>query len=150
MAKGAVHNVEPICVECGKLARQVDGSRVWPHRRDLYDRVMWLCECGAYVGSHPGTDIPLGYPAGMRTRQMRQMVHVEFDFLWGVKMAQGVSKSVARAAAYAWLAREMGIQPAACHMAHFNEAEARRAYAIVHPVAERLRASRSHSSVKRS
>lgn len=140
MARPAIQHVEPICCECGKLAEQVDGSRIWPHRRDLFDNVMWLCECGAYVGSHKGTEIPLGYPGNMRTREARRLAHIEFDFLWQRKVARDkVSKSVARQAGYEWLAGQMGIEVAACHMAHFNEAQARQAWDICRTVAEKIR-----------
>lgn len=113
--------VEPICIECRKLAREVTGADIYPGREDLRDRTMWLCECGAWVGSHSGTDAPLGYPAGRALRDLRSRCHQAFDAIWAAKMrATKWPKGRARNAAYAWLAGELGIEIRDCHFAHFD------------------------------
>lgn len=39
-------------------------------------------DCGARVGCHPGTDIPLGTLADDRTQKARQAAHAAFDATW--------------------------------------------------------------------
>lgn len=123
MARQPVQNIEPICIECGKLAEQTDGRPIYPDRPDLWDRVYFRCECGAYVGAHPGTDIPLGYPAGPHTRRARSQAHAAFDPLWMRKANRDkIGKGKARGLGYKWLAEQLGIEPAACHISHFDAA----------------------------
>ena len=115
------------CGECEKTARLVGGERIYPHRPDLFAKRFWLCECGAYVGCHLDTAIPLGTPAGPETQRARRAAHAAFDPLWQAKMRQcGMSKKHARGAAYKWLAEQLGIEPKACHIGMFDAATARR------------------------
>lgn len=58
------------CLECGLLAKSVDGRKVYPHRPDLYSRRFWVCQCGAYVGSHKDSGEPLGHPVGPEGRKV--------------------------------------------------------------------------------
>lgn len=78
----------------------------------------WECTpCEAYVGTHKGTEIPLGSLADPKLRERRTDVHQYFDQLWRRKMRRdGVWKSEARAAAYEWLAGEMGLEMIECHI----------------------------------
>lgn len=125
-------HVDPICIECGALAEQVTGEAIYPHRPDLVWRTYYLCQCGAYVGTHRGTDIPLGTPAGPETRAARNAAHAIFDPLWEAKIRRdGCSKKEARGAAYKWLAEQLGINRDACHIAMFDAATARRVMDVV-------------------
>lgn len=127
MTRQPIQMIEPICIECGKLAVQVSGREVYPHREDLWPKPFFRCACGAYVGCHPGTEIPLGYPAGPVTRRARNDAHAAFDPLWKAKAArEGIKAGKARGLGYAWLARTLEIEPAACHISHMNAADARR------------------------
>lgn len=121
MSRQPIQNIDPTCIECGRLAELTNGRPIYPDRPDLWDRPYYRCECGAYVGCHPGTEIPLGYPAGPETRRARSRAHEAFDPLWRRKMNRDkVSKSKARAAGYAWLAEQLGIEVSACHISHFD------------------------------
>lgn len=136
-----VRAIDPICAECGKLAKHAFGADVWPGRRDLYDVPVFKCECGAWVGCHRGTDIPLGFPAGSALRDLRQRGHHAFDRIWNAKMRlQGVAKGRARSAAYKWLGEQLGIEPADCHFGHFDKATCLRAIAICEPWAAKMQA----------
>lgn len=116
---------EPICVECGKLAEHVKGDRVYPHRRDLWVKNFYLCECGAYVGCHPFTRIALGRPAGPLTRAARNRAHNAFDLLWRRKMrVEQCPQEVARNAAYDWLAGLLGYPRGECHIGWMTAPEA--------------------------
>lgn len=109
------------CVECGKNGKPVRGIVIYKDRRpDLASRLFYLCDCGAYVGSHGRTGVPLGYPGGTETRGARIRAHRMFDPLWQL----GIFPS--RDAAYQWLVAATGIDPMRCHIGKLNRAEAER------------------------
>ena len=102
------------CPYCGREAALVDSSEVYSKS---YGKI-WLCHpCSAWVGVHKGTDRPLGTLADDTTRHARKMAHRRFDPIWKSKK-QGRGK--ARSKAYAWLAEELGITPAGCHIGLFD------------------------------
>ncbi|MDN0082342.1 zinc-finger-containing protein [Crenobacter sp. SG2305] len=81
---------------------------------------IYLCrQCSAYVGTHPGTAIPLGTLADTKTRQARKLAHASFDSLWR-------DGRMTRSAAYRWLANAMGLAKAQCHIALFEAAQCAR------------------------
>lgn len=126
-AEARITPCEPICCECGSMAERVKGDRIYPHREDLHRKNFFLCGCGAYVGCHPFTRIALGRPAGPATRKARGEAHAAFDPMWRAKMArEGCDQATARAAAYAWLAGELGYEPGLCHIAWMTAEEAGR------------------------
>jgi len=89
---------------------QVYGTTVgdWPY--------IYLCDdekCGAYVGTHAGSDRPLGKMAEASTRRARQQAHAIFDPTWK-------SGKITRSQAYTWLAEKMGISKAECHIGQFS------------------------------
>ena len=75
----------------------------------------YRCErCGAYVGMHPFTAIPLGTLADGPTRQARKRAKDAFNPMWQ-------SGKMSRSDAYAWLARQLGIRRVdECHIAWFD------------------------------
>lgn len=75
-------------------------------------------ECGARVGCHPDTDIPLGTLADEQTSKARREAHNAFDPLWQGKTPWH------RQEAYRALARVMGVQVA--HISHFDAKECHR------------------------
>ncbi len=122
---------EPRCVECGHLATKLVGwsdiYRPRPDRPDLMGKQFWVCDCGAFVGCHGHSTKALGYPAGPATQAARKAAHASFDRLWQAKMRrEGCSKAVARGAGYLWLARQLGIDEAVCHIAMMDAALASR------------------------
>jgi hypothetical protein len=114
----------PPCLECGSTdAREVSGETIYPHRPDLFSKRLWLCSCGAYVGCHPNSNVPLGAPAGEQTRRARMAAHAVFDPLWK-------SGERSRREAYRWLAERMGMNADECHIGRMTLAQARRAAEI--------------------
>lgn len=112
-------------------AALVQSQEIYPHRPDLWNRSMWLCECGAYCGCHADTDQPLGRPAGKATREARMAAHAAFDPLWQAKMRRdSMSKGKARMAGYLWLADQLDLDPEDCHIGSMTESYARRVVAI--------------------
>lgn len=60
------HSLVEIDVDCGARTRLVDGTAVYPRRRDLVHLRFYACACGAYVGVHKGTLQPWGRRRGRR------------------------------------------------------------------------------------
>lgn len=91
---------------CGRLGalELVTGKEIYPHRPDLHAKRFWLCRpCNAYVGCHPGTERPLGPPAGPALRQLRLLAHEALDPLWQ-------SGRFKRAQVYRELSRRLGFE----------------------------------------
>lgn len=126
-------NKKPRCVECQSWnVRMTTGAEVYPARPDLHDKQIWICQCGAYVGCHEGTDYtPLGRPAGPKTRKARGDAHAAFDPLWKkVADRDGINVGHARNRGYRFLAEQLGIERADCHISHMDEAMCRRVVEI--------------------
>lgn len=110
-----------ICPYCGKGAVKVDGTIIYPHRRDLYEKNFWFCrECDAWVGCHPRTSIPLGRLANAELRVLKMAVHSCFDVLWK-------GGFISRHDAYAWLSKVMNKPRHETHIGMFNDEECRAA-----------------------
>ncbi|WP_387693052.1 zinc-finger-containing protein [Photorhabdus sp. RM71S] len=91
------------------------------HHMDVFGRInnskwpwLYICKsCGAYVGMHPFTDIPLGTLADKATRNARMSGHRHFEEMrekWNLE----------RTDAYYWLARKLGINKCECHFGWFD------------------------------
>lgn len=134
----ALAKIAPTCAECGSLASIVDGKLIYPQRPELWinddgsQRWWWLCnQCGAYCGVHRGTLKPLGTPAGAETRRARLSAHAAFDPLWQKRQRLSeISKTKARNRGYQWLADQLGIRRADCHIAMMDAATAWRVVEI--------------------
>ena len=125
------------CQHCGCEASLVSGEVIYPHRPDLAIKSFYLCQCGAYVGTHPGTTNPLGRPSNAELRAAKSAAHVLFDPIWkGGEMR--------RRAAYRWLAGELGIEFKDTHIGWFDVGQCRR---VVEICRKRL-ASREEGSSK--
>ena len=125
----------PTCPYCARASVLVTGDAIYPHRPDLFDKKFWRCApCDAFVGCHPpktapgggqgdGT-VPLGRLANAELRRLKTRAHAAFDPLWK-------SRRMRRRDAYAWLARELGISTANCHIGMFDEDACRAVVAAV-------------------
>lgn len=97
------------CQHCGCEASLVTGKEIYPHRPDLFHKNFYLCQCGAYVGTHPGTTNPLGRPSDAELRKAKGAAHAAFDPIWK-------TKEMGRTAAYRWLGEQLGIQMSEVHI----------------------------------
>ena len=105
------------CPYCHREAKLVTGADIYPHRPDLVRKVFWQCApCNAYVGCHPKhqqfspTGItPLGRLANAELRREKRRAHEAFDPLWR-------SNEMNRQDAYHWLASQLGMSAANCHI----------------------------------
>lgn len=107
------------CLHCGGLAARVGGERIYPHRPDLYSLKFWLCECGAYVGSHKNTGEPLGNPCDMATKIARIKAHAHLDSFWR-------SGKLTRKKAYKKLSEFMNLPKEDTHIGMFTKEQCER------------------------
>lgn len=103
------------CPYCGGNVKLVPASRVYQH---FYKKSkVWVCEnypkCDAYVGCHPGTEIPLGRLANKKLRSLKQEAHKQFDPIWKCGL-------MSRDEAYSWLASMLNIPESECHIGMFS------------------------------
>jgi len=118
------------CPYCGKDAKLVNGSVIYPTMKILHSQMFWQCAaCDAYVGCHKsgcghgdGTK-PLGALANKKLRDMRMMVHRRLDSIWSTKKE--------RSEIYSWLAEKLNLSLDECHVALFDEATCKLAIDIL-------------------
>ena len=103
------------CNCCDGMVELVSNAEIY-HGREYGDwPYAYLCRgCGAYVGLHPNTDVPLGTLADKPTREARKSAKAVFMSLVG-HLFKGD-----RTAGYAWLAAGMRIDPRRCHFGMFT------------------------------
>ena len=110
-----------VCNCCGGDVKCVKNSVIY-NGRD-YGEWPWvyLCDsCGAYVGLHPYTSIPLGTLADCKTRAARSRGKDPFMMIY----KRGL---MTRSEAYSFLAEELHIEVSVCHFGWFDEGTAIRA-----------------------
>ncbi|MFM9434552.1 hypothetical protein ACFDR9_001611 [Janthinobacterium sp. CG_23.3] len=112
------------CRYCNAEVELVGNEQIY---RRAYGEWPWayLCtdlECGAYVGLHPFTAIPLGTMADAELREWRKSAKDAFNPLW----QDGLEKRFSRSGAYAWLSGQLGIDAGACHVGWFDIGECQR------------------------
>jgi hypothetical protein len=113
-----VKDALPIPTTCnccnGDRVRLVENSEIYGGRSFGEWPYAYLCpDCFAYVGLHPGTDLPLGTLADKPLRSARNRCKQPFERIW----REG---HMTRNAAYAWLTRQLGIQAHECHFGLFD------------------------------
>lgn len=104
------------CPYCGRPAVLRPASEIYKNQnRTGY---VYTCSnypaCDAYVGTHPGTKIPLGTLANAALRKKRVETHQIFDQLWK-------NKIFSRNDAYRWLADTLGIPSQYAHIGLFSD-----------------------------
>ncbi|MES3674406.1 zinc-finger-containing protein [Halomonas elongata] len=132
-----MNGLTPLCPYCGQFSAKVGGDAIYPHRPDLHHKVFYLCSpCNAYVGTHPGTDQPLGRLADAELRHWKSRTHVAFDPIWQRRFERkraidpSYKKGMARGGRYRRLAELMGIPRKECHIGMFDVAACQRAIEI--------------------
>ena len=75
------------CGCCEKVnARLTNGLEIYPHREDLKDLLFYKCDkCKNYVGTHKGTENPLGCIPTKEIMKARHYIHKLIDPLWKSK-----------------------------------------------------------------
>lgn len=104
------------CDYCGKDARLVYGTTIYPNRFDLHSLGFWQCKpCNAYVGCHTNTDKPLGRLANEELREWKIMAHAAFDPLW-----KGDTRRMTRHKAYGILSGLLELPRDKTHIGMFD------------------------------
>ena len=109
------------CNCCGGSVEAVRNSEIYNGRSFGEWPWVYLCRsCGAYVGIHPFTDIPLGTLADKETRIARKRSKAPFEQLHRSGM-------MSRSEAYGRLASKLGIKKEECHFGWFDAVMCERA-----------------------
>lgn len=123
------------CPYCQQPAELVTGAVIYPRRPELAGLKFHQCKpCDAYVGTHKAGDyifiggkkvisdgtLPLGRLANAELRRAKRLAHDAFDPLWGLSGTMG------RKQAYAWLARAMDVSKDEAHIGNFDVAQCMR------------------------
>ncbi len=129
----------PECPYCGELTVLHESSAKFYGGRNFGP--LYACEpCDARVGCHPRTLLALGWPANRELREMRQAVHAAFDPIWKMRRWRTGDKH-SRSRGYTWLAEQMEIPKAECHISFFDLEQCQQALEICMPYREALRRS---------
>jgi zinc-finger-containing domain len=125
-------------------------DRIYGRQHGKWPYVFYCCDCGAAVGCHPNTHVPLGRMADRETRHLRAKAHESFDPLWR-------SGLMPRSDAYRWLARELEIEDEACHISWLTKDQLKQAtqaaatyFAEREHIIERRKDKKRERSIKRS
>lgn len=111
------NNIEPYpvaqyCPFCGYDVVLTTNAEIYGKKYG--DGNVYLCRyCGASVGCHPGTTIPLGRMADDELKRLKKLAHAYFDPIWQTKKRY-------RNECYQVLARKMGIPVKQCHFGWFD------------------------------
>lgn len=114
--------VPTVCSCCGAHAIEIRHHTQIYHGHEFGEWPWaYVCSaCGAMVGMHPFTSIPLGTLADGPLRRLRKACKQPFNLLW-------VHKRMTRDEAYAALAKHLGIPAAQCHFGLLDDATCRAA-----------------------
>lgn len=106
----------PTSCDCCRSPRVdlVENSEIYGGRSYGQWPYAYLCrDCGARIGLHPQTDIPLGTMADKSLREARNACKQPFESIWR-------HGAMSRGKAYRWLSEKMGIAREQCHFGLFN------------------------------
>jgi hypothetical protein len=122
-ATARVRDPQPVPVQCIYCLDVVEIR----HHDKVYGKAygewpwMYVCVgCGARVGMHPFTAIPLGTLADEATREARKVCKPAFEHLW-------LDAGFERSGAYVWLADKLVLTAEQCHFGLFDIETCRRA-----------------------
>lgn len=139
-------DVDPRCqLPAPETCRFCQSHVHYVNNKEIYGRsygrwpYAYLCsnkECGAFVGVHPNTQIPMGTLADAATRAARKEAHSVFDQIWKTNLMK-------RGEAYKWLAKRLDIEKWRCHIAWFDTVTCKRVVKVCQPL---LQSQNSHIS----
>lgn len=99
------------CPHCHGNVEFVSHTKIYARAYGPWPWALLCLGCGAYVGLHPYTAIPLGTLATAPMREARKRAKSAFNPLW-----EGEGAPMNRNGAYAWLANALQIDAEACHI----------------------------------
>lgn len=127
MVKSVAHKIDPrsilpvpqTCPYCHSSVTYTSHAVLYGGREFSDWPYIYLCTneaCKASVGTHQGTEYPLGTLADTATKNARKAAHAAFDPIW----KNQPNKSKARVEAYTWLAKELDLDKWRCHISWFD------------------------------
>ncbi len=122
------------CPKCGSAAVLRPASEIYADasRKDRLYVCSGYPECRSYVGTYPGTIIPMGTPADGDLRNLRIRAHRRFDEVWRTGI-------MTRENSYRWMADAFGIPLRDAHIAMFGEYRCRELIRLCEAVLENRR-----------
>lgn len=118
------------CNYCQQPAEIVNGIALFGINGRSEDS-FWSCTpCKAWVGTHRGSSVAKGTLAKSNLRKLRIMAHSTFDSLWADVNKFPHQGNHRREKAYRWLARQLKISEAECHIGFFDEETCQRVVLI--------------------
>ena len=109
------------CNICGGVVIKTNNCAVYGRNIGKWPFIYLCNNCGAYVGLHTTTDIPLGTLADERTRDARTTYKPFFNSIW----QKGF---MTRTEAYKELAHYLGISKSECHWGLFDVDRCKKAH----------------------
>jgi hypothetical protein len=92
------------CPYCNQPAKYGPNEYFYNGKRYGRSYMCYYCKpCGAYVGTHNNTTVPLGTMANQELRKWRKEAHNAFDRVWK-------NKRISRKEAYRWLSKTLGVK----------------------------------------
>lgn len=126
-----------ICRYCGSAVVYTSNAEIYG--REYGEGKCYLCRnCRAFVGVHPGTDMPLGTLADSELRGWRKQAHYWFDQIWKKPL-----RITNRYKAYGWLAEQLGLPREKTHMAMFEKEECKKTIELSRERIEKYKKQRS-------
>lgn len=111
------------CPYCEGTPRIVSNAEIYGREYGEWPYTVLCDGCGAYVGLHPHTDVPLGTLADRNLREARKKGKG-----WFMKLQR--KRGMSRNSAYQWLSDQLGIGIEECHWAWFDEQQCNRAEGV--------------------
>lgn len=106
--------VPEVCPHCGGACEIANNAEIYGREYGEWPWAVLCMGCGAYVGLHPFTGIPLGNLATPAIRDARKKAKAVFNPLWQ-------DGRMTRTQAYQWLANALGIKDVnECHIGWFG------------------------------
>jgi len=115
------------CPYCSRPPELVTGFEIYKKQRFEHLK-FWLCRsCDAYVGCHkkhseysPEGKTPFGFLANRELRELRKIVHLNFDPLWFRKGRTYRVNTACRDDRYGELSKFLKIKLKECHISMFT------------------------------
>lgn len=127
------------CHYCAGPTFLVDAETLYPFRAKFVGRKFVKCEpCAAWALADEQGE-PIGRIANVTLRAKRRRAYEAFEPLWKHGVARDTPEEIAKAGAYDFLARELGMSADNCRFNYFDEYDCDRAIEICNRVSEVLK-----------
>lgn len=113
------------CTNCNSIHIELTTkSEIYGRKYGNWPYCYFCHNCGASVGCHPNSFIPMGYMATSQVRRLRAKLHKLLDPIWKLKY-------LSRSQTYNWLATQLDIDMGECHISQMTQPILERALCIL-------------------